>query len=131
MWCRTERCSKELASCTSPDQVGKELKELQQFCSNLSPSTKTHYHHLNEWSDVVYEFIRKRLYAEGFINGDKKSNDEIPEVRFWWELYGLLGSVIWSPKLKGEFVANHHSSANARNQAFIGELDDILDSVET
>lgn len=104
--------------------VSKEcIQDLHQYHHKViewqnTASKKTHYNDLNLWSDEAYDFIHQMLKKYGFVNGD-------PEAHFWWQVYGLLSSIIYSPYLKSE-VAYHHSSAFERNRALLGELNDFL-----
>lgn len=92
-------------------------------------SKHTHYHKLDEWSNVVYKFIHDKLDENGFKNGDPEANDKNPGARFWWHIYGIMGGIHYSRHLNTQ-VANHHSSAFERNEAFIAEVDDVLSFVD-
>lgn len=89
-------------------------------------SKRTHYDQLEDWSNPAYGFIHDMLHKYGFVNGDPEANAKNANASFWWNVYGLLGSIIYSPYLKSE-VAYHHSSAFERNRALLAELNIILD----
>jgi hypothetical protein len=89
-----------------------------------SASKRTHYDRLNEWSDEIYDFIHEALKKFGFVNGDPVKNSENPDASFWWGIYGMMSSLIYSRYLETK-TANHHSSAYERNRALIMELYDL------
>lgn len=62
-----------------------------------------------------------------FVNGDPVANDKNPNAKFWWEIYGLLSGIHYSPNLPYEDCANHHVSACARNEAI--DLGIIIDEI--
>jgi hypothetical protein len=103
-----------------------ELRELLAFCNQLSPSERTHYQGLDEWSDPVYEFAHKKLEAHKFINGGAAMGiTQPPMADLWWSTYAMISGIINSPYLKSE-VAAHHSSAHSRNEALKKELEAII-----
>lgn len=126
---RTQYCI-DAAKNVSPDCI----KDLHEFHHEViewqnKASKKTHYEDLNIWSDDVYGFIHRMLEKYGFVNGNPEANAKNPEANFWWMVYGLMSSIIYSPYLKSE-VAYHHSSAFERNRALLGELNDLLDNLK-
>lgn len=88
-------------------------------------SKSTHYHNLDEWNDVIYDYIRSMLKKYKFKNGDVEANAKNPQASFWWAIYGLKGSIIYSPSLKTE-VATHHASAFERNEALKAEVNCLI-----
>lgn len=88
-------------------------------------SKYTHYEKLDEWSHAVYDFVHKMLKKYKFVNGDVEANKKNPDATFWWDVYAMIGSVIYSPHLKS-VTAAHHSSAAERNAALLLEIEDVL-----
>lgn len=86
------------------------------------------YDRLEEWNEPLYNFIHSTLKKFGFKNGDVLHNDKIPNVKFWWAIYGIMSGVIYSPNLRSK-TENHHSSAYERNLALEIELSYLLDAV--
>ena len=95
--------------------------------SSLKASKNTHYDRLNEWSDPIYEFIRKEMYTSGFINGNVEKTKEKPAAEFWWIIYQLISGIHYSPFLKTT-VSNHHASAFERNEALLNEIEYVLNN---
>ena len=123
----TENAIKELPNI-SPSSIGK-LREFFEFLQSLEKiaSKNTHYDRLDDWNAHVDKFVHKALKEYGFKNGDAEHNDKHPDIRFWWYIYGIVGSIYLSPNLEtaGE---RHHSSAYDRNMALEVEVKHILDS---
>jgi len=92
-------------------------------------SKETHYNGLDEWRRFVYEMIHHALHKHGFVNGNPEANAKNKDATFWNEVYGIAGSIIYSPYLVTD-VANHHSSAYERNKALICELGLVIDSMK-
>jgi len=109
-------------------QVKGELEGLLSLLESLSSIAckSTHYEHLNDWSDRVYDYVRLMLKHNKFKNGDVAANNKNPGARFWFNMYCMVGDIIYSPNLQSE-VAPHHSSAYSRNEAFKAEVKIILD----
>ena len=100
------------------------------FCSVVKnqesiASHHTHYDHLQDWYDPIRDYIHNALDKVGFKNGDREYNDKFPDIRFWWLIYGVGSSIIWSPNLVS-ITENHHSSAYERAIALRIELSAIL-----
>lgn len=93
-------------------------------------SKKTHYQDLDKWDHSVYEYLHEMLKKYGFVNGNPDANALIPDANFWWKIYGVVSSVIYSPHLKSE-VSSHHSSAFERNSALVFEITDVLKAIES
>lgn len=109
------------------------LKKLRDFYTlvvnlRMYASTKTHYDRLDEWSKPIYDFIHTMLDISEFANGHPEKNTS-SECIFWFTIYKLMSSIIYSPNLKTE-VANHHSSAYERNEALIKELEYIMEDIK-
>lgn len=98
-----------------------ELSNLLVLLESSNPSDKTHYHLLDQWSEPIFDFINDRLNESGFVNADPNHNATIPCVVFWYAVYMLFSCIDCSPHLKTS-VAQHHSSAKERNEAFIKEV---------
>lgn len=129
-WPPRERCILSLASLDTLNMpiLIKELNAFLVLLKTLNPSSKTHYHQLDSWSEPIYQFIRSRLDCHGFKNAEPEHNKSIPMVSVWWEIYRALGSVQDSPDLITE-VANHHSSALERHNAFLVDIHAILKAI--
>jgi len=91
-------------------------------------SKKTHYEDLELWSKDAYGYIHDMLNKYGFKNGDPAANAQNANASLWWNVYGLLSNIIYSPNLKSE-VAYHHSSAFERNRALLAELNTVWDEI--
>jgi hypothetical protein len=109
------------------------IEKFQEFyefvlTAELTASRETHYVGLNEWSEPIYDFIHNELKANGFVNGDPVANKELIGASFWWLIYQVMGSIIYSNHLSS-VVAIHHSSAYERNVALQGELEDIIEHI--
>jgi hypothetical protein len=91
-------------------------------------SKKTHYEDLDKWSSVIYGLIHDKLEKYGFENGNVEKNFKNADVSFWWNIYGLVGNIIYSPNLKTK-VQYHHASAFERNRALLAEINEILDNL--
>lgn len=79
------------------------------------PLTKaTHYHRLEEFRP--HDWVHKQLGKVGFRNGDVQYNDKFPLIRFWYEIYSMVGSIHagWVPDTMEENVSDHHSSSYRR-----------------
>ena len=87
-------------------------------------STNTHYDKLDEWSEQVYKYVHTMLEKNGFVNGDVEANKGNVDANFWFSIYGVVSSVIYSPHFKTK-VAPHHSSAWERNEALKKEINDV------
>jgi len=126
------QCGKIL-SCTKgvSDLAVINLKELLELVrkSESTASKNYFYDKIDEWSDPLYDFISKTLKKFGFKNGNREYNDRFPDIVFWWEIYGLISSTIYSPNLQTK-TENHHSSAYERNCVLEIELQYVLDSFE-
>ena len=106
-----------------------ELTEFMELLRSLSEtaSKETHYHKLDEWSDAVYGFVHKKLDEHGFINGGAAMGKEQPrDAEFWWKVYAIVGSVIYSPNLNS-VTEYHHSSAWERNEALLADVSDLIE----
>ena len=108
----------------------KTLDDLMAFRARLdilgqSASHMTHYNRLDEWTTPMHLIIREALVSSGFVNGQPDINKNIPDVKFWWSIYGVASNIIYSQHLKSQ-VAHHHSSAFERNEALKAEIDTIL-----
>jgi hypothetical protein len=101
------------------------IVDMIRFCEGLreTSSKRTHYDRLNEWSDEVYGYIREKLAKFGHVSGSLV-NVASPNLSLWFEIYGLMSSVSYSPYLETQ-VARHHSSAYERNEALIMELKEL------
>lgn len=120
---------KVLETIKPSDACLQDLVVFKEIVDSLasSASKETHYHNLNQWSDQVYEFIHKMLDKYGFINGNVAANEKNVDASFWWKIYSVVGSLIYSPNLKPlVLVANHHSSAYDRNEALRKDLAIII-----
>jgi len=104
------------------------VTDFKQMCIGLREvaSKKTHYQDLDEWSDVVFGYVRKMLKKTGFKNGRPEENAKNPNATLWWAIYGMVGNITYSQYLQTR-VARHHSSAWERNEALIMELQDLDD----
>lgn len=121
---RTVKCVNSIDKDLNP-LVMIDLKKFSELLTEqvLVASKKTHYHRLDEWSDVVYGFVHKMLRVCKFKNGKKEQNIN---AAFWWSIYGLVSGVIHSPELPLSDVARHHTSAYDRNHALLGEVNHII-----
>jgi hypothetical protein len=120
---------KQHVSNMSPDQLKSCNNDFETYISlvnNLSSTTSKKYFYdgLNEWNHNVYNYVHDMLKKYGFVNGDIETNRKNPCAMFWWEIYQVVGNIIYSPFLKTESVP-HHSSAFERNEALIKELYNI------
>ncbi len=99
--------------------------DMIKHCEGLrkTASTQTHYDRLNEWSDEVYDYIRKKLTEFGHVSGSLV-NVASPNLCLWFGIHGLVSSVSYSPYLETR-VARHHASAYERNDALIAELSEL------
>ena len=88
-------------------------------------SKKTHYVNLEEWSNSSHKFIDKMLKKYKFVNGNSEANEKLPDAKFWWNIYGVLSSIHYSPNLKTN-VDIHHSSAWERNEALRLDIEYII-----
>ncbi len=126
---RVSRCAVETANhfkafSLSPGLLT-EVRELVEFCTSQSPTKRTHYHRLDEWSKPIYSVIVTRLEQHGFINGGKDESQN-PAALFWWSIYGLVSSITSSPNLF-TCVSRHHASAYERNEALKAELINVCE----
>lgn len=102
------------------------LNEIKAITETAPASKRTHYHKLNEFSDPVYNSIRKQLYATGFVNGNPEANRDNAEMQIIWFLYGEMGSISYRipfEDLNG--VAAHHASAYDRKKAFLRIIEEL------
>ena len=107
-----------------------ELTEFMELLRGLSEtaSKQTHYHKLDEWSDAVYGFVHEKLDKHGFINGGAAMGKEQPrDAEFWWKVYAIVGSIIYSPNLESK-TEYHHSSAWERNEALMADISDLIEN---
>lgn len=118
--------TRKLIGAASKEAVA-DLHTYKSLLENLraTASKKTHYQDLESWNHDVYEYVHNMLKKYGFVSGNPEANALIPDASFWWKIYSVVSSVIYSPHLKSE-VSAHHSSAFERNEALIGEINDIL-----
>lgn len=123
------QCGKIL-SCTDgvSELAVNKLEEFLQLVkeAGLTASKNYFYDRIDEWSDPLYDFISKTLKNFGFKNGNREYNDQFPDIVFWWEIYGIISSTIYSPNLQTQ-TQNHHSSAYERNCVLEIELQYVLD----
>ncbi|RPI84081.1 MAG: hypothetical protein EHM34_04260 [Nitrosopumilales archaeon] len=99
--------------------------EGQRACA----SKDYHYKDLFYWDEAVYGFVRKMLTKYKFINGGAAMGLEQPaDANFWWQVYGLVSNVCYSPNLHSK-VASHHSSAFERNEALITDVQILMERV--
>lgn len=103
-----------------------DIVKFKTFLETLNPSKDTHYDKLDDWSTLVYSFIRNLLNKYGFVNGKPEKNKENSDGLFIFELYCAIGNICHSPFLENESVSVEKSSAFARNEALIKELDNFL-----
>lgn len=122
--------TKELSFFIISKEMKDDFKGLISLLEELRgvASKQTHYHNLDEWSTLVYDYIYNMLKKYNFKNGDMETNNKNPKALFWWEVYYVFSSIIYSPNLKSK-VANHHSSAYERNEAFIKELQWVYEKI--
>lgn len=107
----------------------KALKDLEGYLTLLkslstTASKQTHYHKLNDWSDVAYGYVHDMLKKYDFKNGGPDQNDN---ARFWWTVYGMVSSIHYSTFLTTN-VALHHSSAFERNEALTKEIEYLINA---
>jgi len=122
---RVEKCLELQTSQESFDDLIIYFKTLQEL--DKTASKQTHYHELDKWMDPVYGFIHKQLKKYGFIEAAPlKGLTQPMDAEFWWAMYSLIGSACYSIHLKSK-AAHHHSSAWERNQALIGDIQDIIE----
>jgi len=130
---KKDEISNSLLECIEAVNVSSaafdDLRAYEKWLVGLreTASKQTHYHRLSEWSDKSYGYIHKMLDKYGFINGGKDQNSD---AGFWWKVYGLLGSVCYSPHLRTR-VAPHHSSAWERNEAMITDINILIKTIAT
>lgn len=101
----------------------KSFKELLQYAKEYA-SKQTHYHKLNDWSDIVHGYVHEMLHKYGFVNGNPKANETNTAAQFWWTIYKKISNLIYSKYLV-TIGAHHHASAYERNEALIKELEPI------
>jgi len=85
-------------------------------------SKETHYQNLEVWWKAYNDKIRTYLNINGFKNGDKEYNDNLPDVRFWWTIYG------YDPTLSPD-VATHHASAFERATTALLDLNHLYEQI--
>lgn len=104
-----------------------DIKDYLEIITSLSDtaSKKTHYDNLNEWSTKAYDFIHLSLKKYGFANGQPEVNKKNPNALLWWNIYGMLSSITYSPNIRTE-VSLHHSSAFERNEAMRMDLELLI-----
>jgi hypothetical protein len=104
-----------------------DVHTLLELCYTLrsTASKKGSYDHLEDWTKPVYELHSRILHHYGFKNGDVEYNNSIPDIQYWWGIYGIINNIIYSPNLHTEYE-NHHSSAWERNEALIAELEFLI-----
>ncbi len=115
-----ERCLEAPTSEESFNDLSDFLENLQVL--DVTASKRTHYHQLNEWSDAVYKYVRNKLDKYEFVNASQNQNND---AAFWFLIYQVISSVIYSVHLKSE-AAHHHASAWERNQALMADIEDII-----
>lgn len=110
------------------------LEDLNGFLTHLkaaSPSTRTHYHGLDEYSDYKYSFIHKTLNKYGFVNGEKELNEKNKPAKFFFSIYAKLESFAGSPLFVLSDGANFSkSSARDRNNWLIREIEQLIKFIE-
>ncbi len=122
---RVEKCLELETSVKSFNDLSIFLTELIEL--DETASKETHYHELDKWMDPVYGLIRKQLEKYGFIEAaPSKGKTQPMDAEFWWAIYAVLSSVCYSMHLKSQ-TAYHHSSAWERNQALMGDIQDIIE----
>jgi hypothetical protein len=94
--------------------------------SLLWASKETHYQDLDVWVKGCDQKISNYLKDNGFINGDRDHNDKLPDVRFWWTIYGYDPTN--SPNLKTS-VRPHHASAFERASATLSDLNHVFEQL--
>ena len=101
-----------------------------QHINDLSKTASkyTHYDKLNEWSESAYGFIHKMLKKYKFVNGNPEANAKLPDASFWWNIYGVISNIHYSPNLQTK-VAAHHSSAWERNEALRLDIEYIINTL--
>lgn len=121
------RYSFRVDDCIKAETSEESLNDLKCYYEDLlrlneNASKNTHYDRLSEWSDAVYAFVHNKLGKYGFVQA---SNEQNQDARFWFLIYQVIGGVCYSKHMKTQ-VAAHHSSAWERNQALLGDIEDIL-----
>lgn len=110
------------------------LEDLNGFLAHLkaaSPSTRTHYQGLDEYSDYKYSFIRNILDKYGFVNGEKELNEKNKPVKFFFSIYAKLESFAGSPLfVLSDGASASKSSARDRNNWLIKELEQLIRFIE-
>ena len=120
-----QKCLEANTSKMSFNDLNTFLVRLQEL--DAKASKKTHYEKLDEWLDTVYDFLHKQLNKYGFINGGAAMGKEQPtDAAFWWAVYNVMSSVIYSIHLKS-VTEYHHSSAWERSQALMADIQDIIE----
>jgi hypothetical protein len=93
-----------------------EFKKLLEHWTEKA-SKETHYYRLNYWENAVLKFIMAKLQDQNSQN-----------YSFWLNLYKTANTIHLSPHLK-TYVKRHHASAYDRNQAFLLEINSIVDNI--
>lgn len=93
-----------------------DLRLLETLLNELTEtaSKHTHYDRLDEWSEPIFELLNKMLMKYGFINGG--GSEQPIDATFWWNIYDIVSSCIYSSNLES-LTAAHHSSAFERNES--------------
>ena len=112
------------------EEVKKDLKIYYEQLQTLAATAikNTHYDGLDEWSKEVYSFIHKMLAKYEFKNGEPEENKKNINASFWLSIYDVLSNICYSPYLETK-VPSHHSSAFARNEAMIKELEVLINKI--
>lgn len=120
-----EKCFKN--SNMVSDAAIADLQPFQELLETLTKtaSKKTHYDNLDKWSEQVFKYIHKMLKKYRFKNGGL---EQPVDARFWWNVYDIASSCVYSPNLETQ-VATHHASAFERNESLkkdIKQLQELL-----